>query len=269
MILNDKFIKFIGFNTINLSQISINSYDIAKFLAIFLMVIDHLGYFFFTEYPLLRGVGRAAFPLFFFLIGYNFKDKLYYNLFVIGSIITVYRYLLTDFTTLDILISAFITQYFLKLIIKKNYLTKNNLYVILLAVAIWQIPSQFVFMYGFTCLLFAVAGYTLKNQAQLNVSKQTINIFIISSLLINYFSQVFFFGYKGDDLAIFACSFFLSSAILFAYFTSFKIYDVQIESKKLRNSILFMARNSMFIYWFHLVLFIYVSVLLLPELYID
>jgi hypothetical protein len=269
MILNDKLLKFVGVNTISLSQITINSYDIAKFLAIFVMIIDHLGFFFFPEYPVLRGVGRFAFPLFFFLIGYNYKDKTYYNLLIIGLFITVYRYFLSDFKLLDILISAFITQYFLKLVIKKNYLTKNNLYLILLSVAIWQVSSQFVFMYGFTCLLFAIAGYITKNQAQLNISKQTINIFIIGSLIINYFSQIFFFGYKGDDFAIFACSFFLSSVILFAYFSSFKIYDVKIENKKIRNSILFLARNSMFVYWFHLALFIYLSVLLLPELYIN
>lgn len=269
MILNDKLSKFIGVNTISLSQITINSYDIAKFLAIFVMVIDHLGHFFFPEYPVLRGVGRFAFPLFFFLLGYNFKGKIYYNLFVTGLFITVYRYFLTDLKLLDILISAFITQYLLKLVIKKNYLTKNNLYLILLSVTIWQVPSQFVFMYGFTCLLFAIAGYILKNQAQINISKQTLVIFIIGSLIINYFSQVFFFGYKGDDLAVFACSFFLSSMILFAYFTSFKIYDVKIENKNLRNSILFLARNSVFVYWFHLALFIYLSVLLLPEFYIN
>jgi hypothetical protein len=183
--------------------------------------------------------------------------------------ITVYRYFLTDFKLLDILISAFITQYFLKLVIKKKYLTNNNLYSILLSVAIWQVPSQFVFMYGFTCLLFSIAGYITKNQVQLNISKQTLNIFIIASLIINYFSQIFFFGYKDDDLAIFACSFFLSSVILLAYFTSFKIYDVKIENKNLRNSILFLARNSMFVYCFHLALFIYLSVLTMPELYIN
>jgi hypothetical protein len=55
MILNDKLLKFIGINTIDLLQITINSYDIAKFLAIFVMIIDHLGFFFFPEYPVLRG----------------------------------------------------------------------------------------------------------------------------------------------------------------------------------------------------------------------
>ena len=56
-----------------------------KILAAALMVVDHLGVFFFHDYDILRIIGRVSFPLFAFLIvnGYKYtKDvkKYFYRL---------------------------------------------------------------------------------------------------------------------------------------------------------------------------------------------
>ena len=49
---------------------ALTSYDLLKALAIVLMVIDHIGYFFFPENMWWRIVGRLCVPIWFFLIGY-------------------------------------------------------------------------------------------------------------------------------------------------------------------------------------------------------
>lgn len=49
----------------------LNLYDILKVLALVCMVIDHVGYFLFPELIWMRRVGRIAFPVFLFLVGYN------------------------------------------------------------------------------------------------------------------------------------------------------------------------------------------------------
>src|SRR5690606_26082911 len=48
----------------------VTSYDLIKSAAIILMVVDHLGAFFFPENDWLRAAGRLCVPLWFFLIGY-------------------------------------------------------------------------------------------------------------------------------------------------------------------------------------------------------
>lgn len=48
----------------------ISVYDYLKCLALFLMVIDHLGAFFFVYDPEWRAVGRLSAPIWLFLIGY-------------------------------------------------------------------------------------------------------------------------------------------------------------------------------------------------------
>lgn len=48
-----------------------NYYDLLKAIAILLMIVDHVGYFFFPEFTILRVIGRISMPLFLFLVGYN------------------------------------------------------------------------------------------------------------------------------------------------------------------------------------------------------
>ena len=61
--------------------------DELKILAVFTMLIDHIGVLFFPHITLFRLVGRIAFPVFCFLISYSFikttnRIKLFYKLFI-------------------------------------------------------------------------------------------------------------------------------------------------------------------------------------------
>src|SRR5690606_7271929 len=48
----------------------LTSHDVVKLVAILLMFIDHIGFFFAPDQLWWRAVGRMSFPLFFFLAGY-------------------------------------------------------------------------------------------------------------------------------------------------------------------------------------------------------
>lgn len=48
-----------------------NLYDYLKILALITMLIDHIGYYLFPEILVLRLIGRIAFPIFLFLVGFN------------------------------------------------------------------------------------------------------------------------------------------------------------------------------------------------------
>src|SRR4051794_2453521 len=48
----------------------LNTRDIVKLCAVAFMFVDHIGEFIAADDPLLRTIGRAAPPLFFFLVGF-------------------------------------------------------------------------------------------------------------------------------------------------------------------------------------------------------
>lgn len=48
-----------------------NSYDLLKIVALVAMTMDHVGFYYFPHLEGLRIVGRAAAPLFLFLVGFN------------------------------------------------------------------------------------------------------------------------------------------------------------------------------------------------------
>lgn len=48
----------------------LTSYDLLKALALLLMFVDHIGYFFYPEEMWWRTIGRLSVPIWFFLIGY-------------------------------------------------------------------------------------------------------------------------------------------------------------------------------------------------------
>ena len=50
--------------------VDITSYDLVKFAALALMIVDHMGHFFFPEEEWLRAIGRLSAPIWLFLIGY-------------------------------------------------------------------------------------------------------------------------------------------------------------------------------------------------------
>ncbi len=63
-----------------------------KWIAVILMIIDHIGFFLFPQYRILRIIGRLSFPIFAFLIanGYKYtrdKKKYFLRLFVFANII--------------------------------------------------------------------------------------------------------------------------------------------------------------------------------------
>lgn len=66
-----------------------NLYDYLKVLALFTMIIDHLGYYLLPEVLRLRLIGRVAFPIFLFLVGFSGSYRWRRDIFTYGIILWV------------------------------------------------------------------------------------------------------------------------------------------------------------------------------------
>ena len=68
-----------------------NLYDYLKVFAIIAMIIDHIGYYLYPELEVFRWIGRFAFPIFLFLVGFNGKytwsRKVFYSALIVQCVI--------------------------------------------------------------------------------------------------------------------------------------------------------------------------------------
>ena len=68
---------------------AITSYDLLKALAVALMIVDHLGFYFYPDILWLRIIGRLSAPIWFFLIGYAHRRDVPRILWAGGLILTI------------------------------------------------------------------------------------------------------------------------------------------------------------------------------------
>ncbi len=243
----------------------INSYDVAKFLAILFMVIDHLGMFIFMDQTYLRGLGRVAFPIFFFLIGYSQDSKTSWNLLIIGVVLSLYKGLLIGvWFPFDILITAFLSKLVLRLVVKRDMLTDGQLFVSYAVLIIWHIGVLLIFSYGTLGVMFAICGHLKRNENEGKPHKY-LNIFILITVVSDYLLQrIMWYETEGFKYIFTGVSIFL-----IYYFMNFSMRNfAEIKNKIVVNTVLFFSRNSLFIYWLHYVIFLTASVLLYPDKYV-
>ncbi|WP_375327482.1 TraX family protein [Candidatus Tisiphia endosymbiont of Nemotelus uliginosus] len=89
-------LSFIRDNQIiyNLIRAPSNYQDFLKTVAILTMLIDHLGYYFFTEYQSMRCVGCFSMPIFCFFVGYNFDNIPRTRVLIIGLCLYLFTIIL-------------------------------------------------------------------------------------------------------------------------------------------------------------------------------
>ncbi len=145
--------------------LDITHLDIIKTIAVIIMVIDHLGLYFFTENDWFRAIGRVGMPVWFFMVGYASSRDLP-NRLLIGALILA----VADFVLFQKIfaLSALATIIFLRLIINPvmNFITSSR-YLFVLSIIIltlFAIPTSFVMEYGTMALLFAIAGYMVRHK---------------------------------------------------------------------------------------------------------
>lgn len=255
---------FFGIKRIDRYGTVINSYDIAKFIAIFFMIVDHFGYYFYTDTYILRGLGRAAFPIFFFLIGYSYKERQDWNLLILGTFITAYKAFMTgEIDSCDILVTAYISKLILKFFLKKDMVLGSQVFMSYLVLIFWHVLLVILTSYGSLGALFAICGY-LKRKENEGQSQRYFMPMLLLTIISDYFLQRVFWSYSENIVY----SFSTVSICLLYYLSNFRMADFSyIKNKVLVKTVLLVSRNSLLIYVVHLIAFITISVIYFPELY--
>ena len=246
----------------------ITSYDLLKAAAVIIMIIDHIGFYFFSDEMWWRAIGRIGFPIWFFLVGYarsrDFSPRLW-----AGAIILVIANFAVGMYVLPL--NALFTIIAIRLLIDPLVrMSMVNLYALFsfsVVLMFLILPTNMISEYGTQALIMAMFGYLVRNREMLKNAPAILNAYMVFALgtfllmqhTVFYFSPVQWYVMGGGTFFVMGVLFFFKS-VTFPKLTQalphFMTFIIQL-----------MGRRTLEIYVFHLLLFKAMVFIMYPELY--
>lgn len=254
---------------------STNFYDWLKVLAVVTMVIDHIGYYLFSDILGLRLIGRIAFPIFLFLVGLNGSFRWRWSLFLIALLVQfamqIWRssFSLTGRIIGNILLVIVCSRVLLLWISKvRNYsffiLFFPCLIYFLFYTSFWfwfVQDIQRIFDYWVLGFLFAFCGYIFTKSQQ--IREKILSIFSLIWLLFLLATSniaVFHFSYFWDLMFLFISYIFLWLALMIQAYLFQKKKNLTFDFVYPFNQIFyFISHNALSIYAVHIFFLLTVS----------
>lgn len=224
---------------------ALTSYDLMKSAAIVLMIVDHLGAYFFPENEWLRALGRLCVPIWFFLIGYAQSRRIPAD-WMIGALILIAAtwYIEGRFFQLNILVTMIAARltldFFAPLFLKNLSLFAAG--SVLCAILAFYTAGYTD--YGSLAIPLVMMGLAAR-AGQLTLAH------VVVIYLVFLVTQYFMFGFAGGPLWLFMAGLPLPlyACWRFQPETMPQIFEI------VKVPIQFMGRRTLEIYVSHMVLF--------------
>lgn len=236
----------------------INSYDILKCVALLTMVIDHVGVFLLPDVEMLRAIGRMAFPLFLFLVGYSRSYRITPGI-IVGAVLLV----ITDLATfhalfaLNILVSIILTRLLLAWLERRSLLEDNPMQI-WIAALVWLLPTMVLAEYGSMALLFALCGY----YAREGMRGQKYAVFFAITFLLHAALEQMSFAFSAPALLLMLIGLGWCALRLWRFALEPVFAGVPLAMHQL---LCFFARNTLLLYVLHVMLLQVIGFYLYPE----
>ncbi len=229
-----------------------NGYDWLKAIALFTMIIDHAGKFFFPEAEAMRAIGRVAFPIFLFLVGYNGRYGFHGYLFLCAILVSVTQWFaMGKFLALNILWSILLWRWVMGKLENHPILQQERL-MLWLALMVFYIPSVLLVEYGTVGLMFAILGWQLRQH------QTAFPAFILWVLTFSFWFVTQLASFDWPMLLQIA--FALEACALFGTLYYFRMENTpSLTTKTIQLPVLILARNTLVIYVLHYAAFAFAA----------
>lgn len=183
---------------------AITSYDLLKTLAVVLMVVDHLGYYFFYDDPWWRAVGRVGFPVWFFLVGYSTGRAVPARLIAAAVIVLAANPLVgLALLPLNALFTIIAFRLVLDHLMRFALHGRTRLWAVSAALAAIAMPSCVLTEYGTLGLTTAMFGYLVQHRKTLN-NESLVLPFMIFALLSFVIYQQKLYEFTASQFTVMA-----------------------------------------------------------------
>lgn len=144
---------------------ALTSYDLFKAAAVILMILDHVGYYFYPEQEWFRVFGRLCVPIWFFLIGYARSRDLTPPIWIGMGVLVVANVVagLSVFP-LNVLGTMILVRLTIDPVMRAAKRNAESLMVVSAILFALILPSYMVAEYGTQGIIMAMFGYIIRNQ---------------------------------------------------------------------------------------------------------
>lgn len=235
-----------------------NLYDYLKIIAIILMIIDHIWFFFFPEALWMRLLGRGAFPIFLSLVwlsgSYKWRRDLCISALLVQIPIITYAISnqLYGFLTLNILRSIIIARYIANILQHKE--TKRYIVVSLILlplITIWE----YIFDYGILAIYFVIRWTMLQQKKNIYVT----SIYGVSTWILMMIFSIPNFHFNAIQQLYIGIYAVIQTILI--YIVQYHNYSIHIHRKR-DYYIEKIAKKSLLIYVIHLIIFVTIKSIL-------
>ncbi len=225
----------------------VTNYDLLKVLALVLMLVDHVGFYFFPDELWFRVIGRLCVPIWCFLIGYARSRDIGWPLWV-GVLVVTMTNLITGGAIFPVTILAtfLIIRLTIDWIARNIMISKESMITMAFVLTLIYWPSMMVVEYGAAAMVLALGGYSIREG---NIWAKPI---WIGAIILYFISQVVVFNFMAFQALALAIGL-IPIGILLWRFAPMEFYG---QKNKLLQ---FAGRNTLWIYVAHLVLFKLIS----------
>lgn len=234
---------------------NLTTYDVLKSVAVILMIIDHLGWYFFPDDLWFRAVGRWCVPIWFFLIGYAQSRKID-RTWIGGALLLVLADLILGRSLFPL--NVLITMLLLRLTMDHvmRFVGQSDTRLVLVTAGLYvAFPITNIYWeYGTLALILAMYGYLARHGFGRMTS---VPILYGTACLVMYVvTQHIAFHFSMGQSLLCAVGSGLAIWALFAYLPRREKIGVHIpEPSLLAGSLRFMGRHTLGIYVVHLIVF--------------
>jgi len=246
-----------AYMTIKTLPNSVTFLDCIKTFAVIVMVIDHIGFYFFPELTWFRAIGRACVPVWFFMAGYansrEIPNKLWCGAFVLFA---MDLFLFGNVFSLNALVTFILIRLsidrFADVVLQSRYL----FFLLSLILMLVYIPTNMVFEYGSHAFLLALLGYIVRHRDEVIertfVTQKNIYGFMLFLLIGFCAMQNVVFGFSQAQFIFMAA---MSAAVIIVLSQMQPQKTIEIKGEPLKRVLQFCGRKTLEIYVVHLIVF--------------
>ncbi|TAL28945.1 MAG: hypothetical protein EPN97_13895 [Alphaproteobacteria bacterium] len=240
--------------------------DLIKGLSMFVMMTDHVGYYFFPQDLWFRSFGRIDFPVWFFLPGYS-RSRAFEKSWLVGGLILLAGNILAGFSLLPV--NAIFTIMLIRFSVDRIalYMISDRIRFWVAAVlmaALFPVTRLF-FEYGSLALIIGVFGWLCRNKGERPDGDRLARQFGVFSWLAFSILQQYMFRFDVPQFLLMSLGTGMYFVILYFYRPKTFPQAASVAAGIPAAIVRFLGRYTLEIYVFHLLLFKAVHLWLHPE----